>query len=102
MLPRTGWLGCVLPTSTRMRNARAMRKKNDVRRAKMRRVRVAALTLDSERATESSCAGTEAFCALRGRRIEVKVGSVMICCCLELPVSRERRLARHYVAVWGS
>ena len=51
MLPSTGWLGCVVPTSTRIRNTRAMRKKNDVRRAKMRRVRVAALTADPERAS---------------------------------------------------
>lgn len=82
MLPSTAWLGCVLPTSTRIRNTRAMRKKNDVRRAKMRRVRVADLTLDSERVPRGlgegeTVDGFDPVCALRGRRTEVKVGSAM-------------------------
>ena len=48
MLPRTGLWALVLPISTRMRKIRAMKKRAEVRREKMRRVRVAALIVDLE------------------------------------------------------
>lgn len=68
-----------MPVSTRTRNTSEMRKKREVRSAKTRRVRVAALTVDSGRARCGLGVGEEpeAFGALRGRRMEVKVGSAM-------------------------
>lgn len=104
MLPSTGWRGCVLPTSTRIRKTRAMRKKNDVRRAKVRRVRVAALTVDSEIISyglgtgewEALAEELESFCVLCGRRTEVKVGRAMSCRQLELLMTREGRPIKDY------
>ena len=48
MLPTTDFEGDMLPTSTRMRNTRATRKRKVVSREKMRRVRVAALIVRLE------------------------------------------------------
>lgn len=68
-----------MPISTRTRNTSETRKNREVRSAKMRRVRVAALTVDPGRTPCGLGVGEEpeAFGALAGRRMEVKVGSAM-------------------------
>lgn len=48
MLPTTGLLPGMLPTSTRMTKTRVIRKKKEVNKANARRVLVARLTVDFE------------------------------------------------------
>ena len=71
-----------------MRKTRATRNRNEVRREKVRRVRVAALTIGGEgweafwcgeRAEEEEVGGMDLSCGTLGeRRVETKVGRAIV------------------------
>ena len=82
MLPTTGLVWDVLPTSTRMRKTRATKNREEVRRAKMKRVLVADLIALLEGCgvwTDGSSDEDEADSSFlfRGPRVDMKDGSAM-------------------------